>query len=113
MSVPSNVKDQEFRVADTPISVHELTLHRADATMTSPAKHARGADVDIHVVAEGYHRVRESVTLLTHLHLVDRRFADEPLTRTRDGALTNSQVHEAVGVEAMSLNVACRLAESQ
>jgi alanine dehydrogenase len=102
VGVPKEVKNHEYRVAITPIGVHELTAHghevfvqqgagvgssiddaeyvAAGATIVPDADEAWGtADLVLKVkepVAEEYHRMREGQTLFTYLHLA----ADQPLT---------------------------------
>ena len=102
VGVPKEVKNHEYRVAITPIGVHELTptgtrstsrprpasARRSTTRSTSPpgAKILDGADevwgtADMVLkvkepVAEEYHRMREGLTLFTYLHLA----ADKPLT---------------------------------
>jgi alanine dehydrogenase len=104
IGVPSEVKNHEYRVAITPVGVHELTAHghqvlvqkgagegssirddefvAAGATIVPSADDTWGsADMVLKVkepIAEEYHRLREDLTLFTYLHLA----ADEPLTRT-------------------------------
>jgi alanine dehydrogenase len=102
VGVPKEVKNHEYRVAITPIGVHELTAHGHevfvekgagvgsqidDAEFTGAgAKILDGpdevwgtADMVLKVkepIAEEYHRMREGLTLFTYLHLA----ADKPLT---------------------------------
>jgi alanine dehydrogenase len=102
VGVPKEVKNHEYRVAITPIGVHELTAHghqvyvqasagvgssisddeyvAAGAAMLPDADDVWGtADMVLKVkepVAEEYHRMREGQTLFTYLHLA----ADKPLT---------------------------------
>ena len=102
VGVPKEVKNHEYRVAITPIGVHELTAHghevvversaglgsqipddeyvAAGATILDSADEVwGGADMVLKVkepVAEEYHRLREGLTLFTYLHLA----ADKPLT---------------------------------
>ncbi len=105
IGVPKEVKNHEYRVAITPIGVHELTAHghgvlvqsgagtgsaitdedyvAAGATIVPDADAAWGVDGGVDLVlkvkepvAEEYHRMREGVTLFTYLHLA----ADKPLT---------------------------------
>jgi alanine dehydrogenase len=102
VGVPKEVKNHEYRVAITPIGVHELTAHghevfvqqgaglgssivdeeyvAAGATIIPDADEVWGtADMVLKVkepVAEEYHRMREGQTLFTYLHLA----ADQPLT---------------------------------
>ena len=102
VGVPREVKNNEYRVAITPVGVHELTAHghevyvekgagvgsqipdeeyvAAGATMLDDADDVWGdAEMVLKVkepVAEEYHRMREDLTLFTYLHLA----ADRPLT---------------------------------
>ncbi len=105
IGVPKEVKNHEYRVAITPIGVHELTAHghqvsietgaglgsaipdeeyvAAGATIVADADAAWGVNGGIDLVlkvkepvAEEYHRMREEVALFTYLHLA----ADKPLT---------------------------------
>ncbi|HSU02449.1 MAG TPA: alanine dehydrogenase, partial [Nocardioides sp.] len=102
VGVPKEVKNREYRVALTPIGVHELVQHGHDvvvqktagegsqisdeeyvaagATMLDTADDVWGsADMILKVkepVAEEYGRMREGQTLFTYLHLA----ADKPLT---------------------------------
>jgi alanine dehydrogenase len=102
VGVPKEVKNREYRVALTPIGVHELVQHghevvvqktagegslipdeeyvAAGATMLDTADDVWGsADMILKVkepVAEEYARMREGQTLFTYLHLA----ADKPLT---------------------------------
>ena len=103
VGVPKEVKNHEYRVAITPIGVHELTQHGHDvyvektaglgsqipdeeyaaagATLLDTADDVWGtADMVLKVkepVAEEYARMREGQTLFTYLHLA----ADQPLTQ--------------------------------
>jgi alanine dehydrogenase len=102
IGVPKEVKNHEYRVAITPIGVHELVAHghevsvqkdagvgsqiddeqyvAAGATIIDSADDVWGAnDMVLKVkepVAEEYHRMREGLVLFTYLHLA----ADRPLT---------------------------------
>ncbi len=102
VGVPKEVKNHEYRVAITPIGVHELSAHGHEVFVekgaglgsqvedseyaAAGAKILDGADevwgtVDMVLkvkepVAEEYHRMREGLTLFTYLHLA----ADQPLT---------------------------------
>ncbi len=102
VGVPKEVKNREYRVALTPIGVHELVQHGHDvvveksagvgsqipdeeyvaagATMLDTADDVWGeADMILKVkepIAEEYERMREGQTLFTYLHLA----ADKPLT---------------------------------
>ncbi|HEX3224089.1 MAG TPA: alanine dehydrogenase [Nocardioides sp.] len=102
VGVPKEVKNHEYRVAITPIGVHELTAHGHDVYVEKNAGvgsqiedseyEAAGAkilgsadevwdnaEMVLKVkepIAEEYHRMREGLTLFTYLHLA----ADKPLT---------------------------------
>ncbi len=102
VGVPKEVKNHEYRVAITPIGVHELTAHGHDVYVERRAGvgsqiedseyEAAGAkildsadevwdnaEMVLKVkepVAEEYHRMHEGLTLFTYLHLA----ADKPLT---------------------------------
>ncbi|WP_300642838.1 alanine dehydrogenase [Nocardioides sp.] len=102
VGVPKEVKNHEYRVAITPIGVHELVAHGHDVVIetgaglgsqvTDEEYVAAGARIlptadDVwgtaetvlkvkEPVAEEYHRMREGQTLFTYLHLA----ADKPLT---------------------------------
>jgi alanine dehydrogenase len=103
VGVPKEVKNHEYRVAITPIGVHELTAHGHDVYVernaglgsqienseyeAAGAKILDGpdevwgtAEMVLKVkepIAEEYHRMREGQTLFTYLHLA----ADKPLTQ--------------------------------
>jgi alanine dehydrogenase len=108
IGVPKEVKNHEYRVALTPIGVHELTRHGHEvyvekgagagslipdeeyvaegATMLDAADDVWGtADTVLKVkepVEEEYARMREGQTLFTFLHLAaDKRLTDELLAR--------------------------------
>ena len=102
VGVPKEVKNHEYRVAITPIGVHELTAHGHEVfvekgagvgsqiddaefvgagakILDGPDEVWGTADMVLKVkepVAEEYHRMREGLTLFTYLHLA----ADKPLT---------------------------------
>ena len=102
VGVPKEVKNHEYRVAITPVGVHELAarsrgLRRAGRgpRLADPRRGVRraparrscrvadevwgNADMVLKVkepIAEEYHRLREGLTLFTYLHLA----ADKPLT---------------------------------
>ncbi len=103
VGVPKEVKNHEYRVALTPVGVHELTQHGHDvyveagagagsqipdeeyvaagATMLKTADDVWDtAEMVLKVkepIKEEYARMKEGQTLFTYLHLA----ADEPLTR--------------------------------
>jgi alanine dehydrogenase len=102
VGIPREVKNNEYRVAITPVGVHELvrqghqvliqegagigsSISDAEfvsqgATMIASADEVWGeADMVMKVkepIAEEYHRLREDLVLFTYLHLA----ADKPLT---------------------------------
>jgi alanine dehydrogenase len=106
IGVPKEVKNHEYRVAITPIGVHELVAHGhevvvergagvgsqisdeeyagAGAKVVGTPEEAWGTDGGVDLVlkvkepvASEYGRMREGVTLFTYLHLA----ADKPLTQ--------------------------------
>jgi alanine dehydrogenase len=108
VGVPKEVKNHEYRVAITPIGVHELVQHgheavieagagagsqigdeeyvAAGATMLPDADDVWGsAEMVLKVkepVAEEYERMRQGQTLFTYLHLAaDKRLTEELLAR--------------------------------
>jgi alanine dehydrogenase len=102
IGVPKEVKNHEYRVAITPIGVHELVAHGHEVVIETGAgigssipdeEYAaagarilpdadatwREAEMVLKVkepVPEEYHRLREGLVLFTYLHLA----ADKPLT---------------------------------
>ena len=102
VGIPAEVKNNEYRVAITPVGVHELVAHGHDviiqkgagigssisdedfvsqgARILDSADDVWGeADMVLKVkepIASEYHRLREGLTLFTYLHLA----ADKPLT---------------------------------
>jgi alanine dehydrogenase len=112
VGVPKEVKNHEYRVAITPIGVHELTAHghqvyvergagvgsligdegyeAAGAKILDSADEVWGTvDMVLKVkepVAEEYHRLRDGLTLFTYLHLAaDKPLTDELLKRSVTG----------------------------
>jgi len=112
IGVPKEVKNNEYRVALTPIGVHELTARghqvfvEKDAgvgsQITDEAYVAEGATIIDSAdevwgtaemvlkvkepIAEEYHRLRDDLTLFTYLHLAaDRPLTDELLARGTTG----------------------------
>jgi alanine dehydrogenase len=108
VGVPKEVKNHEYRVAITPVGVHELVAHghevfvertagvgssihdeeyeAAGAKLLDSADEVWGnAEMVLKVkepVAEEYHRMREGLVLFTYLHLAaDRPLTDELLKR--------------------------------
>ncbi|MGA9746004.1 MAG: alanine dehydrogenase [Nocardioides sp.] len=125
IGVPKEVKNHEYRVALTPIGVHELTQHGHDvivekeaglgsqipdedyvaagATMIDTADDVwADAEMVLKVkepVAEEYHRMREGQTLFTYLHLA----ADKPLTEELVNRQVTSIAYETVQLPSGSL----------
>jgi alanine dehydrogenase len=108
VGVPKEVKNHEYRVAITPVGVHELVEHghevfvernagvgssipdheyeAAGAKLLDSADEVWGtAETVLKVkepVAEEYHRLREGLVLFTYLHLAaDRPLTEELVTR--------------------------------
>ncbi len=125
VGVPKEVKNHEYRVALTPVGVHELTQHghqvvvqtgaglgsqipdeeyvAAGAKMLDSADDVWG-DVDLVLkvkepVAEEYHRLREGLTLFTYLHLA----ADKPLTEQLVSSKVTAIAYETVQLPSGSL----------
>jgi alanine dehydrogenase len=118
VGVPKEVKNHEYRVAITPVGVHELVAHghevfvqagagtgssiedreyeAAGAKMLESADEVWGnAETVLKVkepVAEEYHRLREDLTLFTYLHLA----ADRPLTDELVARRTTAIAYETV-----------------
>jgi len=118
LGVPKEVKNHEYRVAITPIGVHELVAHghevfvergagvgsqiedteyeAAGAKLLDTADEVWGiAETVLKVkepVAEEYHRLREDLTLFTYLHLA----ADRPLTEELVARKTTAIAYETV-----------------
>ncbi len=118
VGVPKEVKNHEYRVAITPIGVHELVSHghqvriekdagvgssitdeqyvAAGAEIVADADEVWGtADLLLKVkepVAEEYHRLREGLTLFTYLHLA----ADKPLTEALLASRITALAYETV-----------------
>jgi alanine dehydrogenase len=125
IGVPKEVKNHEYRVAITPIGVHELTAHghevfiekdagtgsqildeeyvAAGATMLENADDVWGtAETVLKVkepVAEEYHRMQEGQTLFTYLHLA----ADQPLTEELVKRKVTAIAYETVQLPSGSL----------
>jgi alanine dehydrogenase len=118
VGIPREVKNHEYRVAITPVGVHELVQHghevvveqgaglgsqipdeeyaAAGARLLAEADDVWGsADMVLKVkepVAEEYHRMREGLTLFTYLHLA----ADRPLTDELVARKVTSIAYETV-----------------
>ncbi|MDN5767971.1 MAG: alanine dehydrogenase [Humibacillus sp.] len=102
VGIPREVKNNEYRVAITPVGVHELTQHEHEVLVEKDAGVGSQISDDDYVAAgarivdaaddvwadsemvlkvkepveEEFHRLREGLTLFTYLHLA----ADKPLT---------------------------------
>jgi alanine dehydrogenase len=112
VGVPKEVKNHEYRVAITPIGVHELTAHGHDVYVEKSAGlgslirdgeyEAAGAkildsadevwdnaEMVLKVkepIAEEYHRMHEGLTLFTYLHLAaDKALTEELIDRKITG----------------------------
>ena len=112
VGVPKEVKNHEYRVAITPVGVHELVAHGHEVFVERGA--GIGSSIDDHEyegagakildsadevwgnaemvlkvkepVAEEYHRMREGLVLFTYLHLAaDRPLTDELVARKVTG----------------------------
>ncbi len=118
VAVPTEVKDNEFRVAITPVGVHELVRRGHEvvvqrgaglgSSITDEEYAAQGAtivdcadetwargEIVLKVkepVASEYHRLRDDLTLFTYLHLA----ADRPGTEALLGAGTTAIAYETV-----------------
>ena len=125
VGVPKEVKNHEYRVALTPVGVHELTQHGHDvyvergagagsqiadeeyaaegATILETADDVWGtADMVLKVkepVAEEYGRMREGQTLFTFLHLA----ADKALTEELIARQVTAIAYETVQLPSGSL----------
>ncbi len=125
IGVPKEVKNHEYRVAITPVGVHELVAHghevhvekdagtgsaiadadyaAAGATVVDSADDVWGdAEMVLKVkepVAEEYHRMREDLTLFTYLHLA----ADQPLTEELVERKVTGIAYETVQLRSGSL----------
>jgi len=125
VGVPKEVKNHEYRVAITPIGVHELTAHGHEvfvekgAGLGSQIEDAEFAGAGAKIldgpdevwgtaemvlkvkepVAEEYHRLREGLTLFTYLHLA----ADKPLTEELVAKKVTAIAYETVQLPSGSL----------
>jgi alanine dehydrogenase len=118
VGVPKDVKNNEYRVAITPIGVHELVAHghevlvqrsagegssirdteyeAAGAKLLESADDVWGeAEMVLKVkepVAEEYHRLREDLLLFTYLHLAADRTLTDALLASRVTAIAYETV---------------------
>ena len=125
IGVPKEVKNHEYRVAITPIGVHELVAHghevsvqkdagvgsqiddaqyvAAGATIIDSADDVWGeSEMVLKVkepVAEEYHRMQEGQVLFTYLHLA----ADQPLTEELAKRQVTGIAYETVQLPSGSL----------
>lgn len=128
IGIPAEVKNHEYRVAITPIGVHELVAHGHEVFVQSGAGVGSGitdeeyaaegarivdgssaadetwatAEMVLKVkepVAEEYHRLREGLVLFTYLHLA----ADKPLTEELLAAKVTGIAYETVQLPDRSL----------
>ena len=128
IGVPKEVKNHEYRVALTPVGVHELVAQghevlvqtgagvgssiddahysSAGARLVPDADAAWGADGSVDMVlkvkepvAEEYHHMREGLTLFTYLHLA----ADKPLTEQLIQSKVTAIAYETVQLTSGAL----------
>ena len=133
VGVPTEVKNQEYRVACTPAGVHELVRHghqvlvqsgagvgssipdrdfvAAGATMVESADDVWGdSDLVLKVkepVEEEYHRLRKDMVLFTYLHLA----ASRPCTDALVSAGTTGIAYETVQERDGSLPLLAPMSE--
>ncbi|HEY6935459.1 MAG TPA: alanine dehydrogenase [Marmoricola sp.] len=125
VGVPKEVKNNEYRVAITPVGVHELVAHghevlversagvgssiedeeyvAAGARIIDSADEVwAAADMVLKVkepIAEEYHRMRPGLVLFTYLHLA----ADRPLTEELLGRKVTALAYETVQLPSGAL----------
>ena len=133
IGVPKEVKNHEYRVAITPIGVHELTAHGHQVSIQQGAGIGSGISDDEYVaagatiideaddvwaeaetvlkvkepVAEEYHRMREGQLLFTYLHLA----ADRPLTEELIKRQVTAIAYETVQLPDGSLPLLAPMSE--
>lgn len=133
ISVPKEVKNNEFRVAITPAGVHELVglghqvlvqagaglgsaisddeYQQAGATIVADAKAAwEGADLVLKVkepIASEYEFLRPNLTLFTYLHLA----ADLPLTQELVNKKVTAIAYETVQLPSRQLPLLAPMSE--
>jgi alanine dehydrogenase len=133
IGVPTEVKDNEYRVACTPAGVHELVRHGhqvfvqkgagagssitdeefygAGATLLGTADDVWGtADMVLKVkepVDQEYHRLRKDLVLFTYLHLAASRVCTDALL----GAGTTGVAYETVELPDHSLPLLAPMSE--
>jgi alanine dehydrogenase len=125
IGIPKEVKNHEYRVAITPIGVHELVAHGHEVVVEKDAGIGSQIDDSAYVaagakiidsaddvwaqaemvlkvkepVAEEYHRMREGLVLFTYLHLA----ADRPLTEELVERKVTGIAYETVQLPSGSL----------
>jgi alanine dehydrogenase len=125
IGIPAEVKNNEYRVAITPIGVHELVAHGHEVVVERDAGAGSSipdeeyvaaggrilgsadevwADADMVLkvkepVAEEYHRMRPGQVLFTYLHLA----ADKPLTEELLARKVTAIAYETVQLPSGSL----------
>jgi alanine dehydrogenase len=125
IGVPKEVKNHEYRVAITPIGVHELVAHGHDVSVQKDAGVGSQIDDAEYVaagakiidsaddvwgdsemvlkvkepIAEEYHRMQEGQVLFTYLHLA----ADQPLTEELAKRKVTGIAYETVQLPSGSL----------
>jgi alanine dehydrogenase len=125
IGVPKEVKNHEYRVAITPIGVHELVAHGHDVSVEKDAGVGSQIDDAEYVaagakiidsaddvwgdsemvlkvkepIAEEYHRMQEGQVLFTYLHLA----ADQPLTEELAKRKVTGIAYETVQLPSGSL----------
>lgn len=123
VAVPTEVKDNEFRVAITPVGVHELVAHGHEVVVQrgagggsriTDAEYERegalllddadevwaGADMVLKVkepVPSEYHRLRPDLVLFTYLHLAANRECTEALLTAGTTGIAYETVRSADG----------------
>ncbi|WP_420176232.1 alanine dehydrogenase [Luteococcus sp. OSA5] len=133
IAIPTEVKDNEFRVAITPVGVAELVGHGHEVLVQAGAGvgssisdeeyAAQGAtivdscdevweraELVLKVkepIAEEYRHLREDLTLFTYLHLA----ADRPLTDALQAAGTTAIAYETVQLPDRSLPLLVPMSE--
>ena len=124
VGIPREVKDNEFRVAITPVGVHELVKHghqvlvekgaglgssitdadyvEEGATMLDTADEVWGeAEMVLKVkepIPQEYHRLRKDLVLFTYLHLAADRTQTEALLAAGTTAIAYETVQLPTGM---------------
>ena len=129
IGVPKEVKNHEYRVAITPIGVHELVAHGHEVSVEKDAGVGSQIDDAEYVaagariidsaddvwgeaemvlkvkepVAEEYHRMAEGQVLFTYLHLAADRPLTEELAKRQVTGIAYETVQLPVGLAAPAL----------